>query len=50
MNIKLLTFASEMKMKNIHINLSLRQNSDLLAGYLPAKGHGCGMYFYRIEM
>lgn len=39
-----------MKLKNIHINLSLRQNSDFLAGYLPAKGFGCGMCFYGIEM
>jgi hypothetical protein len=35
---------------HIHINLSLRQNSDRLAEYLPAKGYGCGMYFYRIEL
>lgn len=27
-----------MKIINIHSRLSLRQNSDFLAGYLPAKG------------
>jgi len=34
-----------MKMKYIHINLSERQNSDCLAGFVPAKGIGCDMYF-----
>jgi hypothetical protein len=34
-----------MKTKYIHINLSERQNSDRLAGFLPAKGSGCSMYF-----
>jgi hypothetical protein len=32
-------------MKYIHINMSVRQYSDCLAGFLPAKGSGCGMYF-----
>lgn len=30
--------------------LSVRQNFDRLAGYLPAKSSGCNMYFYEIEM
>lgn len=46
---KTITFATEMKMKNIHINLSVRQYSDRLAGFLPAKGSGCGMYFNELK-
>lgn len=43
------TFATEMKTKNIHNSLSPRQNNDRLAGYLPAKGSGCGMYFIELK-
>lgn len=39
-----------MKMKYIHISLSLKQNSDRLAGFLPAKCSGCDMYLYEIEV
>jgi hypothetical protein len=43
------TFALEMKIKNLHINLSLKQNSDRLEGFYPAKGYGCGMYFIELK-
>ncbi|CAD0006010.1 hypothetical protein FLACHUCJ7_02624 [Flavobacterium chungangense] len=32
------------------MKLSVAQNFDHLAGYLPAKESGCNMYFYEIEM
>lgn len=38
-----------MKMKNIHINMSLGQNNDRLAGSFPAKGSGCGIYFMELN-
>lgn len=38
-----------MKTKNIHINLSVRQNSDRLAGYLPANDYGCDMYCIELK-
>lgn len=38
-----------MKIKNIHINISVRQYSDCLAGFLPAKCSGCGMYFNELK-
>ncbi len=50
MLIKTLTFASEMEMKNININLSVGLYSDRLAGFAPVKGSGCDLYFYEIEV
>jgi len=38
-----------MKMKNIHSSLSEGQNYDRLAGFLPAEGSGCGMYFMEMK-
>jgi hypothetical protein len=38
-----------MKTKYIHINLSVRQNNDRLAGFLPAEGSGRGMYFIELK-
>lgn len=43
------TFALEMKIKNLHINLSVRQNSDRLVGNFPADGYGCDMYFIKLK-
>lgn len=44
-----LTFAVEMKTKNIHSNLPLGQKNDRLAGYLPADSCGCSMYFIELK-
>jgi hypothetical protein len=38
-----------MKIKDTHIHLSVRQNSDFLAGYLPAEEYGCGMCFIELK-
>jgi hypothetical protein len=43
------TFALEMKMKNIHMNLSTKQYSDCLVGNFPADGCGCDMYFIELK-